>query len=54
MCKLALGQISFLLYHIWHNMQQILYYNIYTLQLMSYSIYWELPISDNVKIGEKE
>jgi hypothetical protein len=44
-CKSALGQISFLLYHIWCSMQQILHYNIYALQLMSCSIYWELPIS---------
>jgi hypothetical protein len=45
MCKLALGQIFPLLYHIWHSMQQTLHYNIYTLLLMSCSIYWELLTS---------
>src|SRR5713226_10201023 len=45
MCKLALGQIFPLLYHVWCSMQQILYHNIYALQLMSCPIYWELPTS---------
>src|SRR5258707_4756875 len=45
MCKLALGQIFPLLYHVWRSMQQTLPHNIYTLQLMSCPIYWELPTS---------
>src|SRR5260221_14207268 len=45
MCKLALGQIFPLLYHIWCSMQQTLPHNIYALQLMSCPIYWELPTS---------
>src|SRR5258708_12190067 len=43
MCKLALGHIFPLLYHVWCSMQQTLPHNIYTFQTMSCPIYWELP-----------